>query len=268
MTFDEFRQSLVRGAVAEDRNIRMDRTQQKKEAERRVLAAARIAGAPIPMREIPGEEPDFTFQIASVGLGIELSEVLRPASSNDGILPAEQEAFHESIMSKAQQAFQKMSPLPTRVNVYFSRTRGVRQDKDSLIQSLIKCVARHRPRANPAVVIEGDDLPEGYDHVLITAEPGDWWSGEGGGITLAEIPIELAAKINAKNKLVMRYRENLPRGAGLWLLLFSRPTVARSIPMPYGIERWTFPFDFDRVFWFASLENKIVEILRGEPNFK
>lgn len=242
----------------------MKRSQEKKEAERRVLGAARSAGAPIPTRELADEEPDFRFHDGA--LGIEVSEVLRPASSNHGILPAEEEAFHQSIISKAEQTFKQGSALPTRVSVYFSRTRGVRQNKRDLIQSLVNCVAYHRSTANHVVVVKGDDLPEGYDHILITAESGEWWSGEGGGITLSEIPTELATKIDAKNKLVLRYRENLVKGAQLWLLLFSRPTVARSVPIPHGIEEWTFPFEFDRVFWFASLENKVVEIQRGSTN--
>jgi hypothetical protein len=50
----------------------------------------------------------------------------------------------------------------------------------------------------------------------------------------------------------------------IWLLLYSRVTVSRSIPVPYGIEEWSFPFEFDRVFWFASLENRVVEIRRAE----
>jgi hypothetical protein len=44
--------------------------------------------------------------------------------------------------------------------------------------------------------------------------------------------------------------------------LFSRVTVARSVPIPAGIEEWKFPFDFDRVFWFACLENRVVEFQR------
>jgi hypothetical protein len=238
----------------------MSRNQYKKEAERRILEAARTAGAPIPMGEVEGEEPDFRFHTAKNALGIELSEVLRPATSNHGILPAEAESFHQSIISNAEKEFRKRNALPTRVTVYFSPARGKKQDKQCLIKSLISCVAQNRSRANPAVVVKRDELPDGFDHVLITAEPGEWWSGEGGGITLSEIQAELAAKISAKNALVQRYRANLSEGAQMWLLLFSRPTVARSVPIPYGIEEWRFPFHFDRVFWFGSLENRVVEI--------
>jgi hypothetical protein len=235
---------------------------EKKEAERRVLIAARKAGAPIPEGEMAAEEPDFRFQDAAGSVGIEVSEIMRPASSNHGILPAEAEAFHQSIMRRAQEIFQKTSSAPTRVDVYFSNPRGQKQNKQQLINQLVQAVEKHRHRANPAVVLKRKDLPEGFDHILITAESFEWWCGEAGGIHLSEIYPEVAAKIAAKNSLVPRYRSNLATGAQLWLLLFSRVTVARSVPIPAGIEEWRFPFDFDRVFWFACLENRVVEFQR------
>jgi hypothetical protein len=244
-------------------DVAMTKNEEKKEIERRVLDAARKAGAPIPDGEIAGEEPDFRIPHTHGLLGIEISEVLRPATSNDGILPAETEAFHQSIMIAAQEAFHKTNPAPTRVNVYFSRARGKKQDKRQLIKALAECVAANRHRADPAVVLEGSELPEGFDHILITDdEPGEWWCGECGGITLSEIPLELSAKIAAKNRLLSAYRANLPAGAQVWLLLYSRVTISRSVPIPRGIEEWKFPFEFDRVFWFACLENKVVEFQR------
>jgi hypothetical protein len=235
---------------------------EKKEAERRVLIAARKAGAPIPDGELGGEEPDFRFQSAAGALGVEVSEVMRPASSNHGILPAEAEAFHEDIMQKAEALLRNTSSLPTHVNVYFSNPRGQKQNKQQLVNRLVEAVQHNRPRANPAVVLKGEELPEGFDHILITDEAREWWCGEGGGIHLSEIYPEVAAKIAAKNPLVPRYRANLPPGAELWLLLFSRVTVARGVPIPAGIEEWKFRFDFDRVFWFACLENRVVEFQR------
>src|ERR1035438_5472630 len=243
----------------------MNRNQQKKQTEQRVLVAAREAGAPIPSGEFAGEEPDFRFLTPNCALGIEVSEVLRPASTNFGISPVEAESFHQAILLKAQQRYQATNAAPTRVSVYFSPARGKRQDKRQLIEAVVDAVTRNRERANPAVVLEGNELPEGFDHILITAESGEWWSGEGGGITLSEIRTEIADKIAAKNKLVSRNRANLPTGAQVWLLLYSRVTVSRSVPIPFGIEEWRFPFEFDLVLWFASLENKVVSIRRAEP---
>ena len=60
---------------------------EQKRIESWYLAAARNAGVPIPSGELAGEEPDFRFQTMRGALGIELTEVLRPASSNHGIIP-------------------------------------------------------------------------------------------------------------------------------------------------------------------------------------
>lgn len=244
----------------------MNSNQQKKQTEQWALAAAREAGAPIPTGESAGEKPDFRCLTPKGALGIEVSEVLRPASTNFGISPVEAESFHQAIMLKAQEKYQVTNAAPTRVNVYFSPARGKRQDKRQMIDALVDAVTRNRNRANPAVVLKGSELPEGFDHILIAAESGEWWSGEGGGITLSEIRTEIADKIAAKNKLVSRYRANLPTGAQVWLLLYSRVTVSRSVPIPLGIEEWKFPFEFNRVFWFASLENGVVEIQRAESS--
>jgi len=70
-----------------------------------MLAAARSAGVPISGGETPDEEPDFGFNDEVPVSGIELSEVLRPASGNHGILPLEQESLHKEIMTKAQQDY-------------------------------------------------------------------------------------------------------------------------------------------------------------------
>jgi len=239
-----------------------ERNAKKKGAELRVFAAARKAGLPVPQGEVAAEEPDFRFLMPNYALGIEVSEVMRPASSNHGILPAEAESFHQDVIRKAQKTFENTSTRPTDVNVYFSNPRGQKQDKQLLIKLLVEAVQKHRHRADPAVVLEAKELPQGFDHILITARSGEWWCGEGGGVSLSEIYTELATKIAAKNPLVPRYRANLEKDAELWLLLFSRVTVARSIPIPSGIDKWDFPFDFDRVFWFACLENKVVELRR------
>jgi hypothetical protein len=76
----------------------------KKSVEAYMLSEARKAGMPIPLGEVASEEPDFRFATDAGPLGIELSEVLRPASTNNGISPVAQETFHEEIMEAAQLA--------------------------------------------------------------------------------------------------------------------------------------------------------------------
>src|SRR5580692_5771634 len=96
---------------------------EKKRVEAYMLTSARKAGVPIPNGETPCEEPDFLFDDHIPALGIELSEVLRPASSNHGILPVEQESFHREIITKAQQDYYDvLDANAAHVNVYFTNT--------------------------------------------------------------------------------------------------------------------------------------------------
>ena len=70
----------------------------------------------------------------------------------------------------------------------------------------------------------------------------------------------LLTELQKKNKKVSTYRKCLPCGALVWLLLYTRPGVSRSVPIPYGIDEWRFPFDFERVFWLILEERRVVEI--------
>jgi hypothetical protein len=157
-----------------------------------MLSAARKAGIPIPVGEVAGEAPDFWFATDAGPLGIEMSEILRPASSGKGIVPLEQEAFHKEIMEAAQLAYYENSQArPVKVQVYFTDARGAKQDKHAMAQALADLAVRNAHRANPFVSLKRewdelkpkwDELPDGFSSVTINsllAE--DWWSGEVGG---------------------------------------------------------------------------------------
>jgi hypothetical protein len=237
---------------------------QKKEIELYVLREARRAGLPIPADEICGEKPDFKFVNEAGVLGLELTELLRPASSNGGIKPVEEEAFHREVIALAEKEYYKVRGSRTvRARVYFANSRAKRKSKRELARALAEFVRANAHRANPTANLSGLRLPEGFGSMSIAAEPGDWWCGECGGATLSDIRSALAARISAKNKALPRYQANLPNGSPIWLLLYSGVAVSRSMPIPYGIEEWRFSFGFERVFWFASLEGQLVE-LRGE----
>ena len=241
------------------------RADEKKRIESWYLAAARDAGVPIPPGEIRGEEPDFRFQMTNGALGIELTEVLRPASSNHGISPVEEESFHREIIKTAQQNYYAVPDAPpVRVSSYFTNARGNKRVKHELARALSEFVQRNVHRANPIASFAYSDAPYGFDSVVIVAEhaPGDWWSGEVGGIALGDIRTQVEMRIAAKDSLVSTYRSNLPRDAELWLLAYSGVTVSRSMPIPHGTEAWLVPFRFDRVFWFTSLDRQFVEIQR------
>jgi hypothetical protein len=242
-----------------------DMDAEKKRIEAYMLAAARKAGVPIPTGESPDEEPDFRFNDEVPALGIELSEVLRPASSNHGILPVEQETFHREIITKAQQNYYDAPDAKrVHVSVYLTNTRGEKRNKGELAVALTEFVRANVHRANPFVSLYRPETPDGFDSVVISPESRDWWCGEGGGYSLDDIRPQLAARISSKDKLVGTYRVNLPAGARVWLLLYTGVTVARSMMIPHGIEEWEFSFEFDRVFWFTALEGQFAEIQRAE----
>src|SRR5271155_3446251 len=99
----------------------------KKLIETRALSAARRAGVPIPAGEIAGEKPDFRFDTKTGMLGVEVSELLRPASSNVGIVPVAAAAYHQQVVQLAQERYYSAAGAePARINLYFSDSRGKR----------------------------------------------------------------------------------------------------------------------------------------------
>ncbi|MGA3373946.1 MAG: hypothetical protein ABSC48_19560 [Terracidiphilus sp.] len=147
--------------------------------------------------------------------------------------------------------------------VYFTDARGKKQDKDAMAQALANLVTGNAHRANPFVSFnKRGELPDGFSWVGIDSEiTGDWWNGEVGGYNvLTDTRSQLTERIRTKDKLVRTYRANLGDNARVWLLLYCGVRVARSMTIPVCAQEWKFPFSFDRVFWFASLENVFIEI--------
>src|SRR5260370_22250132 len=100
-----------------------DMNAEKKRVEAYMLVAARKAGVPIPSGETPDEEPDFRFKDEIPALGIELSEVLRPAGSNHGILPLQHESFHKEIIEQDhQRSYHHPDAKPAHANVHSTHT--------------------------------------------------------------------------------------------------------------------------------------------------
>jgi hypothetical protein len=130
------------------------------------------------------------------------------------------------------------------------------------VQALVEFVRANAHRARPYIGFERADIPEGFGHIGIAAESGDWICTEGGSFIVSDIQQALASSIVSKNKLLPAYRDNLAQGAQVWLLLYSTSSISRGMPIPHGIDQWRFEFDFDRVFWFVSLGREFVEIQR------
>jgi hypothetical protein len=146
------------------------------------------------------------------------------------------------------------------VTVYFWDVERRRNRKDEMAHALSVFVTSNCEQATPAVTFaRRDKLPYGFGLISIASGAEPWFSAESVGNTVSGIHQQLSARIAAKNSLVSRYRANLT-GSPVWLLLYSGTSVSRSVPMVAGINEWTFAFDFERVFFFASLEGKVEEI--------
>jgi hypothetical protein len=153
---------------------------------------------------------------------------------------------------------------PARVGLYFANARGKKRDKRELARVLAEFVTANVHQANPVANFVGLELPEGLGSMSIASESGKWWCGESGVVTVSDIREALASSISKKNQRLSAYHKSLGPGAQVWLLLYSTIEASRSMPIPCSIEEWRFHFGFDRVFWFACLENEFVEIHRVE----
>jgi hypothetical protein len=155
-------------------------TDEQKRIEFWYLNAARITGVPIPSGEIPGEKPDFRFQGKTATLGIEVSEAMRPASSNHGIVPVYEEAVQNQILKIAQRAYYTVSNArPIHVGVTFSNIRGKAYDKSKLARALTEFVQAKAAEVNPVAIFwrGEDEVPDGFDWIRMNADPDplDWW---------------------------------------------------------------------------------------------
>jgi hypothetical protein len=152
---------------------------QKKAIETRALVAARRAGVPIPPAETPGEEPDFQFNQGM--LGVEVSEVLKAASSNFGIVPAEAESYHKEIVATAQeQYYADAEAIPVTINLYFANARGERRSKREMARMLAEFIKANTPPPSKTLNFSSLKLPKGFGAMSIWRESRDWWCGEGG----------------------------------------------------------------------------------------
>ncbi len=238
-------------------------SEEKKVIETRALIAARKAGVPIPLGEVPSEEPDFLFDEGK--FGIEVSELMLPASSNYGIAPVAEANFNLQVAKMAQDLYYRSTDAtPVKVSLYFPSSRGEKRDKFAMAKTLAEFVRKNVPTDKQFVSLSTRGTPEHFGSIVITLEPEEWWSAEAGGVTLSDIPNILSSRIESKNRNVAKYRSNLAPEAELWLLLYTVTSVSRSMPIPRGIEDWVFKSEFDRIFWYVCLGDQFVEIRKSE----
>lgn len=243
---------------------RPDVRAEKKRIERWYLETARSMSSLIPQGTINEfEAPDFKIATATGTIGIELTELLL---SSDGLIPpVEAESFHKAVTRIAEEFYSRMpGAKPVSVLAHFWNPEHERLDKWKMARQLAEFVSANLPSDNGSILCESMDmLPQGFSLIRVTSPGGPWHSQESCHITLSEIPALLASRIAKKNKFLPDYRAALPNSP-IWLLVYSGFSVTRGLPIPAGIEEQTFSFDFDKVLFFAQLDNRAVEIRRAK----
>jgi hypothetical protein len=235
---------------------------EKKILERHMVELASRAGFPLPSGGlIDREEPDFQIDTGSGSLGIEVTAVNPPPRHPSFNSPlAEQDKYEEVIRAAESNYTRTPGALPVKVTAYpweIERARGMERE---MVRELVHFVRVHSHEATPVATFERrDQLPRGFGVVSIAAGRERWFSGASGSLTGAAIYQELSLRISEKNRRLAAYRRNLP-SVPIWLLLYSGAAVSNAIEIPYGIEKWHPHFEFDRIFLFAALSGRVVEI--------
>jgi hypothetical protein len=179
--------------------------------------------------------------------------------------PLAEKSWHEKLMKAAEQEYNGLpGAVPVGFSAYFWKTESGKYDMRTMARGLADFVLTHHGQAKPVVTFSWRaDLPESFGVISITEFYERHWHGlETITLKLDQIHQRLADRISAKNGLVPIYRANQPN-APIFLLIFSGMEISRGVPMVHGIEEWTFPFDFDRVFFFAGLDSQVVEVRRS-----
>lgn len=234
----------------------------KKERERQVIEFARRHSTVFPPGElVMDDEPDG--RIASVRLGIEVSEVL-PERRGGALFTGPQVAvFQQDVVEAAERLYRaRYNARPADVLVYFENDWTRKRDTEEMGRALAEFVHSNYPSEGSTVNLGGlgqDALGwvEGLTVVRITGEDRRWKAGASTYVPVVSYE-QLAARVVAKNERVSEYRKRLP-GWQLWLLLATRFSVLHSVSLPREIRSWQFTSDFDRVL-LSSWEDGVLEL--------
>src|ERR1700687_853431 len=184
-----------------------------KKMELRALLDARRASPLLPNgRIISGEEPDFRIVTETGIVGVEVSELMPLPRSSSFSSPVAEERLHEGIIQVAERRYNSTpGAVPVEVSAYFWDIEQGKNRKEEMADGLVSFVMTHCREAAPSAIFDRtSELPDGFCVIGIDSNPGRWWSGEGAGPTVDGIRQQFATRIEAKNKLLPRYRANLP----------------------------------------------------------
>ena len=258
----------------------------QKEAERWILEDARSVCSFFPPGEVQCfEEPDLRIKLGTGWLGVEVTELVRPKGENP-FPPVQDENLHHEVVRLAEQNYyQAPDAEPVSVGVMFLDDEQCRRENpegwqrladketgrkpEKMASSLVEFVKYHSAQGRSSAVFkkrempgqtDGDTLPAGFEVIVISLPPAPWCSGESATIAPLD-PQQLCATIKKKNELLPKYWAKSP-DTPIWLLIYSGPSVSRSLPIPRSITEWKFAFDFDKVLLFSGMDRRVFEIGR------
>lgn len=234
----------------------------QKVEELRAVEAARQAGLPLPVGDVTLREcPDFQIRTECGLFGMEVTEVLPPPRNASFRSALAERAVEVEVVGQAEEIYRRIPGAPpVKVTAYFWDIERKRGEEGRMARDLVQFVFTHRPiSARVATFARRDRMPHGFGVISIVAENGKWYGGGRNALTLSGLRAAFAERITDKNQRVHAYRKNLP-GAPIWLLLYSGVGLPGGIEMFVGVERSPVPSDFDRVFFFSALANRLVEI--------
>jgi hypothetical protein len=236
------------------------------EQELAALTAACLRGLPLTINKTyKREAPDFRVETPTGPIGIDVTEVQPMPRSPSFTSPVGESAFHADCVARAEKIYMGYpEAAPVMVATYPWRTVRSREHKRRAAKELAEFVHKNRGAANPVANFDRyDGVPEGFSVVNIQARAGSWVSWDSWAIHLNDIFAQVGTRIADKNARLPTYRANLP-GVPMWLLLYSSIDGVRGVPMPADIHAKRFPFDFNRVFFYAALSERVEELRRAD----
>lgn len=236
------------------------------EEEMAALVAACLRGLPLhPDKIVKREAPDFLVETPSGPIGIEVTEVQTMPRDLSFSSPVGESAFRADRVARAEEIYMDyLVAEPAKVSTYPWRMKRSREHKDRMATELAEFVHKNSSAAKPVANFDRHDgVPEGFSVVNIQSGTGPWVSWDAWAIHLADIFSQIGARIAGKNARLPMYRANLP-SVPMWLLLFSSIDGVRGVPLPADIHAKKFTFDFDRVFFYAALSERVEELQQAD----
>jgi hypothetical protein len=241
----------------------------KKELEWSYVDKLRLALSEFPGGDVcASEAPDFTVDAGDGIYGIEITAIYRTQVPGQQPLQAV-ERLREYVTTRAQAIHESRGGPPLYVNAYFSpNARLSKGNVEAHAQRLAAFVESIDIRAH-AEDFEGyqssrrrsPGLPPELSDVRIYRVPGQverFWGAPGGGFVPDCVPDDLQAVLDAKERLVEKYRSRCER---VWLLaVINGFALSASVGLPEQTLAARYRSRFDRVFVLENHRNQVWEL--------